>query len=72
VNGSSRGILLVCEECGEKTVLDGPLSVWRSEGTSFGCECGKRLTAAERIDRGGFGEVDSVTNAESPTSPPYP
>jgi cell pole-organizing protein PopZ len=27
VNGSSRGILLVCEECGEKTVLDGPLSV---------------------------------------------
>jgi hypothetical protein len=72
VNGSSRGIILVCEECGEKTVLHGPLSVWRSGSTFSGCECGKQLTAADRIDRNGFGEVGSVTNAAWPTSPTYP
>jgi hypothetical protein len=72
VNGSSRGIILVCEECGEKTILDGPLSLWRSDSTPFRCECGKQLTAAECIDRKGFGEVGSVTNAASPFSSPYP
>ena len=72
MNGTSRGIILVCEECGEKTILDGPLTVWGSQSTSFGCECGKRLTAAERKDRKGFGEVGSATSAASPSTPPYP
>ena len=72
VNGSSRGIILVCEECGEKTILDGPLSVWSSNTAFCGCECGKRLTATDRIDRKGPGEVCGVTNAASPFSSPYP
>jgi hypothetical protein len=47
VNGPSRGGILVCEECGEKTVLDGPLSAWCSGGTPFGCRCGEgKPTAA--------------------------
>jgi hypothetical protein len=71
VNSSSREIILVCEECRQRTVLDGPISAWSSDSTSFGCECGKRLTA-DRIDRKGSGEVGSVTNAASPFSSPYP
>src|SRR5215216_6080432 len=67
-----RGIILVCEECGEKTILDGPLSVWSSNTAFCGCECGKRLTATDRIDRKGPGEVCGVTNAASPFSSPYP
>ena len=38
----------MCEECGEKTVLDGSLSAWRSWGDSFACECGKPLGSGER------------------------
>jgi hypothetical protein len=41
VNGPSRGGILVCEECGQRTVLDGPLSAWCSGGASVGCECGE-------------------------------
>ena len=36
MNGSSRRVILVCEECGERTVLGEPLSVWYSESTHFG------------------------------------
>jgi hypothetical protein len=41
VNGPSRGGILVCEECGQRVVLDGPLSAWYSGSTPFGCECGE-------------------------------
>ena len=72
MNGTSRGIILVCEECGEKTILDGPLTVWGSQSTSFGCECAKRLTPANRHERAEFGEEDvgSATNVEAQTSSP--
>jgi hypothetical protein len=43
---SARRIVLVCEECGERTVLAGPESVWRSESTFFKCGCGRDLTLA--------------------------
>jgi predicted RNA-binding Zn-ribbon protein involved in translation (DUF1610 family) len=50
VNGSSKGVVLVCEECGERTVLEGTLSTWRQEGNAFGCECGKLLGPADHIE----------------------
>jgi hypothetical protein len=50
VNYPSRQIVLVCEECGERTVLDGPLSAWQQESSAFGCECGKLLTPADHLD----------------------
>ena len=49
---SERDIILECEACGELAVLGGPLSVWRSESTTFGCECGETLTLADRLDPG--------------------
>ena len=45
-----RNIVLVCEECGERTVLEGPLAVWCSGRTTFSCECGRRLTLADRLE----------------------
>jgi hypothetical protein len=51
MNGSSRKVILVCEGCGERTVLGGPLSVWYSQSTRFGCECGRELTLADRLDQ---------------------
>ncbi len=50
MEGSSKNVVLLCEECGERTVLGGPLEVWRSASTSFGCECGERLTLSDRLD----------------------
>lgn len=47
--GSSRSVVLVCEVCGDRVVLLGPLSAWRSEGAVFGCECGTGLTLADRL-----------------------
>jgi hypothetical protein len=47
---SSRRVILVCYECGEKVVLGGPESVWRSARTFFECECGQLLTLADRED----------------------
>jgi hypothetical protein len=49
---AEREIVLECEVCGERTVLGGPLAVWRSERTTFSCECGERLTLADRPDPG--------------------
>jgi hypothetical protein len=72
VNDPSRGGILVCEVCGQRTVLDRPLSVWCLRGTPFGCECGERLTLADGIDQKEFSEASGTTNATSPTSPPYP
>jgi hypothetical protein len=50
VVGSSRRVILICDECGEKVVLGGPESVWRSARTFFECECGRLLTLADRED----------------------
>ena len=46
---SERRTVLMCEECGEKTVLAGPESVWREVRTFFECGCGKDLTLADRL-----------------------
>src|ERR671932_1628144 len=54
---AERDIVLVCEICGGRTVLGGPLAVWRSESTTFSCECGERLTLADRADPGGSNRV---------------
>jgi hypothetical protein len=56
----------VCEECGERIVLGGPLSVWYSESTRFGCECGRELTLADRLD-----QQRNATSAGSSPSPLY-
>jgi hypothetical protein len=72
VNVPSKGGILVCEECGERMVLDRPLSVWSSGTISFGCECGERLTLADGLNQGGFGGVSGATNATPPISPPPP
>jgi len=71
MNGSSRRVILVCEECGERTVLGGPLSVWYSESTRFGCECGRELTLADRLDQQRVSRAGEVTNIGRPTSPLY-
>jgi len=47
---SVRNVVLVCEACGGRTVLGGPLSVWRSENLSFECECGVQLTLSHQLD----------------------
>jgi hypothetical protein len=69
---SERDIILVCEVCGERMVLGGPLSVWRSESTTFGCECGERLTLADRLGSGGSKEESTIAAAKPPTSLLYP
>jgi hypothetical protein len=46
----------MCQECGERTVLAGPESVWHSGYTFFECGCGKSLTLADRLD-----EQDTIT-----------
>ena len=50
MNGSSEQVVLVCEECGDRIVLDGPLSAWRQEESAFGCECGTLLKQADRLE----------------------
>ena len=50
MEGSFRNVVLLCEECGERTVLGGPLSVWRCGNTSFECECGVQLTLSDQED----------------------
>ena len=71
MNGSSRRVILVCEECEERTVLGGPLSVWYSKSTRFGCECGRELTLADRLDQQRVSRAGDVTSAARPTSPLY-
>ncbi len=46
----SKPIVLICEECGEKTLLEGPNAVWSSEPTVFECGCGKGLTLADQAN----------------------
>jgi hypothetical protein len=50
MEGSVRNVVLMCEGCGGRTVLGGPLSVWRSGSTSFECECGAQLTLSQQLD----------------------
>jgi len=50
MEGSVRNVVLVCEGCGGRTVLGGPLSVWRCGSTSFECECGAQLTLSHQLD----------------------
>jgi hypothetical protein len=69
MNGSSRRVILVCEECGERTVLGGPLAIWCSESTYFGCECGRELTLADRPDHQRVSRMGHITSAARPTSP---
>ena len=50
MEGSVKDVVLQCEGCGERIVLGGPLSVWSSGRTSFGCECGAQLTLSQQLD----------------------
>ena len=52
---SERRIVLMCEECGERTVLAGPESIWRQARTFLECGCGKDLTLADCL-----GEQDTA------------
>ena len=61
----------MCEECGERTVLGEPLSVWCSESTHFGCECGRRLTLLDRLDQQRVDGARGATIAAASTSPLY-
>lgn len=69
--GDRKCVILICEECGERMVLGGPLSVWHSGSTFFECDCGRRLTLADRLERGKLTEAVSATNAAPPTSVLY-
>ena len=71
MNGSSRRVILVCKECGERTVLGEPLSVWYSESTHFGCECGRELTLADRLDQQRVSTAGDITSAARSASPLY-
>ena len=70
MGSSTERVILVCEQCAERTVLGGPLWVWRSGRAFFECECGNLLTLADRLDKPGpgteVGSVASATNAATP------
>ena len=65
VSKLSRSVILVCEECGERVVLVGPLSAWRSERAVFECGCGEGLTLADRLDEDTT-ELTTVPEARRP------
>ncbi len=49
----SDRIVLECGSCGERMVLLGREDDWYSEGrTAFACECGARITLADRVGEG--------------------
>ncbi len=50
MEGTSRNVVLLCEECGERMVLGGPLSVWRCGSTLFECGCGAQLRLSDQLD----------------------
>ena len=51
----SEGIVLGCKTCGERVVLLGRVDDWYTEGRrSFACECGTKLTLADRVGETGF------------------
>lgn len=53
MEGSINDIVLLCEGCGDRTVLGGPHSVWRCGSTLFECGCGARLTLSDQLDAPG-------------------
>jgi hypothetical protein len=65
VSNRLRGVVLVCEECGERVVLAGPLSPWRSEDAVFECGCGEGLTLADRLEEETT-ELATVPNTREP------
>jgi len=71
MTGSSKRVILVCEECDERTVLGEPLAAWYSEGTHFGCECGRRLTIADCLDLQTVSRVRGVTSVVRSAWPLY-
>ncbi len=53
--GVSGRVVLSCRSCGERTVLLGRPGDWHRQGReTFGCECGREVTLADRV----FGEVN--------------
>lgn len=50
MEGSVRNVVLLCDGCGGRTVLGGPLSVWHCGSTSFECECGARPKLSHQLD----------------------
>jgi hypothetical protein len=51
----SDRIVLGCRACGERVVLLGSVDDWYSEGRrSFACECGTKLTLADRVGETGL------------------
>lgn len=57
---SSKRVILICEECGERLVLDEPEEAWLSTSTIFECECGWDVSLASR-----FEEPNRVENYET-------
>jgi hypothetical protein len=72
MEGSERNVVLVCAVCGERTALGGPLAVWRSENTTFGCGCGERLTLADRLDSSEPNNLLTTAVTKTPTSLLHP
>ena len=60
-----RGVVLVCEECGARVVLAGPLSAWRSEDAVFECGCGEGLTLADRLEEETT-ELETIPSVRKP------
>lgn len=50
MEGSGRDVVLLCEGCGERIVLGGPVSVWNCGSTSFACGCGAQLTLSHQLE----------------------
>ena len=51
----SGRVVLSCRACGESTILLGRPGDWHRQGReTFGCECGREVTLADRV----FGEVN--------------
>ena len=63
--GCSRGVVLVCEECGERVVLVGPLSAWSPERAVFECGCREGLTLADRLEEETT-ELTTIPHARKP------
>jgi hypothetical protein len=47
---SSRRVLLICEECGEKLLLGEPEEVRPSTRTRLECKCGEAVSLGSRLE----------------------
>ena len=50
LEGFGKDVVLLCEGCGERIVLGGPVWVWNCGSTSFACGCGAQLTLSHQLD----------------------